>query len=83
MGTTPTDVSAREIVTVLRSHGSEIIDRTGSHVKLRRVDPNTGDVRDVTVPQYDRIDIDLLQKITTQSGANHFHKWCRWIDECR
>lgn len=83
MGTAPTDFSGREIVKVLHAHGFEIVDRTGSHVKLRRVDPNTEEVRNVTVPQYDRIDIDILQKIATQSGANSFHKWCRWIDNCR
>lgn len=83
MGTTPTDFSGREIVKVLRGHGWQMVDRTGSHVKLRRVDPNTGEVRNVTVPQYDRIDVDLLQKIAKQSGANHFHKWCRWIDNSR
>lgn len=81
MGTTPTDFSGREIVQVLHRHGFDIVDRTGSHVQLRRVDPNTGSVRNVTVPQYDRIDIDILQNIADQSGANDFHKWCHWIDD--
>ncbi len=83
MGTPATDFSGREIVKVLLGHGFKLVDRTGSHVKLRRVDPNTGDVRNVTVPQYDRIDVDLLQKIATQSGADSFYEWCQWIDDCR
>lgn len=60
---TTTDFSGREIIKVLRKHGYEIRGRKGSHVQLRYVHPDTGEVRNVTVPMYDRIDVDLLQKI--------------------
>lgn len=78
-----TDFSGRDIIKVLRKHGYRVVDRTGSHVKLRYVDPNTDEVRNVTVPTYRRIDVDILQKIADQCGANDFREWCRWIDRCQ
>jgi len=78
-----TDFSGRDIIKVLRKHGYRSIDRTGSHVKLRYRHPETGEVRNVTVPMYRRIDVDILQKIARQCGANDFREWCEWIDRHR
>jgi predicted RNA binding protein YcfA (HicA-like mRNA interferase family) len=59
-----------------------IVDRTGSHVKLRYEHPtNDDDVRVVSVPQHDRIRIGTLRNIAAQSGAEDFEKWCQWIDQ--
>ena len=77
-----TDFSGRDIVKVLLKHGYEPRGRTGSHVQLRDV-TESGDVRNVTVPMYDRIDTGLLQEIADQCGANDFRKWCEWIDRHR
>lgn len=78
MGTT--DFSGREVVVVLRRHGYQIVGRNGSHVQMRYVHPKTDEVRNVTVPQYDRIDVSILRSIADQCGASDFEKWCRWID---
>jgi predicted RNA binding protein YcfA (HicA-like mRNA interferase family) len=78
-----TDFSGRDIIKVLRNHGYHVVDRTGSHIKLRYEDANTGEVRNVTVPAYDRIDVDVLQNIADQCGADDFRRWCEWIERCR
>lgn len=78
-----TDFSGRDVVKVLRKHNYPIVGRKGSHVKLRHVDDDTGEVRNVTVPQYNRIDVSLLHQIAEQCGANDFQKRCHWIDQHR
>lgn len=78
-----TDFSGRDIVKVLRKHDFRLVGRTGSHVQLRYEHPETGEVRTVTVPMYDRVDVDVLQDIADQCGANEFHKWCEWIEQNR
>jgi predicted RNA binding protein YcfA (HicA-like mRNA interferase family) len=55
----------------------------GSHVQLRYEHPETGDVRNVTVPQYDRIGVSLLQRIADQCGADDFRARYEWVDESR
>jgi predicted RNA binding protein YcfA (HicA-like mRNA interferase family) len=55
----------------------------GSHVILKYKNPDTGEVRTVTVPLHDRIKIGTLQSIADQCGANDFDEWCLWIDEHR
>jgi predicted RNA binding protein YcfA (HicA-like mRNA interferase family) len=76
-----TDFSGREIVKALTKNRYRIVDRTGSHTKLRYEHPqNPDDVRIVTVPMHDRIRIGTLRSIADQCGANDFHAWCRWID---
>jgi predicted RNA binding protein YcfA (HicA-like mRNA interferase family) len=75
-----TDFSGRDIVKALTKNSFYIVDRTGSHVKLRYEHPtNADDIRVVTVPMHDRINRDTLQSIATQSGANDFRDWCEWI----
>jgi predicted RNA binding protein YcfA (HicA-like mRNA interferase family) len=77
-----TDFSGRDIAKVLLKHGYERRGRMGSHLQLRDV-TDSGEVRNVTVPMYDRIDVSLLQAIADQCGANDFHAWCEWIDQHR
>lgn len=77
------DFSGRDVVKVLRSFGYRPIDRTGSHVRLRYENRDTGNVRLVTVPMHDRIRTGTLRAIATQCGAEDFDRWCQWIDEHR
>lgn len=78
-----TDFSGQDIVKALRKHNFRIVGRTGSHVQLRFDDPATAEVRNVTVPMYDRIDVSTLQVIADQCGAEDFRKWCDWIGRNR
>ncbi|MDB9302747.1 type II toxin-antitoxin system HicA family toxin [Halorubrum ezzemoulense] len=65
------------MVKALTKNRFVIVDRTGSHVKLRYEHPTTDDdVRVVSVPQHDRIRIGTLRNIAEQSGAEDFEKWC-------
>ena len=76
------DFSGRDIVKALIKNRFVIVDRTGSHVKLRYEHPtNDDDVRVVSVPQHDRIRIGTLRNIAEQSGAEDFEKWCQWIEQ--
>jgi predicted RNA binding protein YcfA (HicA-like mRNA interferase family) len=73
--------SGREIVKVLRSFGYVPVSREGSHVRLRYEHPETGEVRNVDVPQHDEVAIGTLRSIADQCGAGDFEAWCAWIDE--
>jgi predicted RNA binding protein YcfA (HicA-like mRNA interferase family) len=72
--------SGQEVVKALRAYRYEPVGRKGSHVQLRYEHPDTGDVRNVTVPMYDEIPTDILQKIADQCGAEDFEAWCEWIE---
>ncbi|MCH7660864.1 MAG: type II toxin-antitoxin system HicA family toxin [Euryarchaeota archaeon] len=78
-----TAFDGRTIANVLTSHGYEPVDRTGSHLKLRYENPDTDEVRIVTVPMKsrDRIPQGTLRSIAEQCGAKNFREWCHWIDE--
>jgi len=73
--------SGREIIGVLTSFDYVPQSREGSHVRLRYENPDTGEVRNVDVPQHDEINIGTLHSIADQCGAEDFQAWCRWIDE--
>lgn len=76
------EFSGREVVTALTKNRFRVVDRTGSHVKLRYDHPtNEDDVRVVTVPMHDRIHEDTLHSIAEQCGADDFQAWCAWIAE--
>lgn len=76
--------SSRDVYRVLTDHGFEHVDTTGSHAKLRRVDPNTGAVRNVTIPMgKDAIHPDTLHSIMTQAGGHDFQAFQAWLDENR
>lgn len=76
-----TRFSGREVVKVLRRHGYVPKSRKGSHVRLRYEHPETGEVRNVDVPQHTEINIGTLRSIADQCGAEDFEAWCEWIDE--
>lgn len=78
-----TDFSWQDVVKALRKHDFRIVGRTGSRVQHRYENRATGEVRNVTVPMYDRIDVSTLQEIADQCGAKDFRKWCNWIDRNR
>lgn len=73
--------TGQEVVKALTEMGYQPVDRTGSHVKLRYIDQNTGEVRNVSVPMGGEISIGTLQSIADQCGANDFDSWCEWIEE--
>jgi predicted RNA binding protein YcfA (HicA-like mRNA interferase family) len=76
-----TDFSGREVVKALTKNRFYIVDRTGSHVKLRYEHPtNENDVRVLSVPMHDRIDTGTLRSIAEQAGAQDFDAFCAWID---
>ncbi|MFC7082209.1 type II toxin-antitoxin system HicA family toxin [Halorussus caseinilyticus] len=80
----PTDFSGRDVVKALTKNRFCVVDRTGSHVKLRYEHPtNPDDVRVVSVPMHDRVRVGTLRSIARQCGANGFEEWCRWIDRNR
>lgn len=72
--------SGRDVVKALRAYRYQPIGRTGSHVQLRWEHTDTDEVRRVTVPMYDEIPVDILQKIADQCGAKDFDAWCEWIE---
>jgi predicted RNA binding protein YcfA (HicA-like mRNA interferase family) len=77
------DFSGDEIVTVLQKFGYRLDRIRGDHAILKYTNPDTGEIRTVTVPLHDRVRIGTLQSIASQCGASDFHEWCRWIDEHR
>jgi len=75
------DFSGREVVKALTKNRFYIVDRTGSHVKLRyEHTSNEDDIRVVTVPMHDRISTGTLRDIADQCGASDFQAWCEWIE---
>lgn len=79
------DFSGLDVVKALTKNRFHIVDRTGSHVKLRYEHPENDDddVRVVSVPMHDRLRLGTLQSIAEQAGANQFDAFCVWIDENR
>lgn len=72
--------SGEEIVKALTSLNYRKDRQRGSHVILKYTNPDTGEVRTVTVPLHDRVKVGTLQSIAEQCGAKDFDAWCRWID---
>ena len=55
------EFSGRKVVKALTKNRFHVVDRTGSHVKLRYEHPtNEDDIRVVSVPMHDRIDTGTL-----------------------
>ena len=59
---------------MLKSFGYERDRQRDSHVVLKYRNPDTGEVRTVTVPLHDRIKIGTLQSIAEQCGADGFNE---------
>jgi predicted RNA binding protein YcfA (HicA-like mRNA interferase family) len=75
-----TNFSSREIIKGLSKHGFVPVGGKGSHTTLRYENPDTGEVRTVTVPKADPVPTGTLNDIADQAGANDFHDFCKWID---
>jgi predicted RNA binding protein YcfA (HicA-like mRNA interferase family) len=75
--------TGEEVASVLIDMNYYPVDRTGSHLKLRYKHPETGEVRNVTVPLGGEIRTGTLRTIADQCGANDFEAFCEWIDEHR
>jgi predicted RNA binding protein YcfA (HicA-like mRNA interferase family) len=59
----PRDFSGQDIVKALNSLNYRKDRQRGSHAILKYKNPDTGEVRTVTVPMHDRIRIGTLQSI--------------------
>jgi predicted RNA binding protein YcfA (HicA-like mRNA interferase family) len=70
----PAPYSSRELVNALTEMGYQPVDRAGSHLKLRYVHPETGEVRNVTIPMSKEISGDTLRSIAGQCGADDFQR---------
>jgi len=75
-----TTFSSDEIIKTLAAHGFVPVGGKGSYTTLRYTNPDTGDVRTVTVPKADPIPTGTLQDIADQAGAEDFHEFCEWVD---
>lgn len=75
-----TTFSSDEILTALTKHRFVPIGGKGSHTTLRYENPDTGEVRTVTVPKADPIPTGTLHDIADQAGAEDFHEFCKWVD---
>jgi predicted RNA binding protein YcfA (HicA-like mRNA interferase family) len=75
--------TGEEIAKVLIDMGYYPVDRSGSHLKLRYKHPETGEVRNVTIPMGGEVKTGTLRNIARQCGANDFEAWCQGIDEHR
>lgn len=80
-----TSFDGQTIAKVLRRHNFRPVGRTGSHLKLRWENPNTDEVRIVTVPMKPADDIPqgTMRSIADQAGAHDFEEFCQWIDRNR
>lgn len=78
-----TTFTGREVAKVLMKFGYEPQSRTGSHLTLKYVNPDTGEVRRPTVPLHGEIPRGTLGSIAEQCGAEDFHSFCEWIDDHR
>ena len=73
--------SGEEIIKALRNWGFRRVGQTGDHVKLRYKDPNTGEIRNVTVPLHDELATGTLRSIAEQAGANDFQEFLDEMDK--
>ncbi|WP_434084143.1 type II toxin-antitoxin system HicA family toxin [Halorarius litoreus] len=76
-----TTFTGREVAKVLMKFDYEPKSRTGSHLTLEYVNPDTGEVRRPTVPLHGEIPRGTLGSIAEQCGAEDFHSFCEWIDD--
>lgn len=73
--------SGEEIIKALGNWDFRRVDQTGSHVKLRYVDPNTGEKRTAVVPLHDELATGTLRDIADQAGAKDFQKFLDQMDK--
>lgn len=73
--------SGKDIIKALSYWGFKQTGRSGSHVKLRYKNPNTGKVRTVIVPLKDELATGTLKSISVQAGADDFQKFLDEMDK--
>jgi predicted RNA binding protein YcfA (HicA-like mRNA interferase family) len=73
--------SGEEIVKALGKWGFRRVGQTGDHLKLRYIDPNTGEKRTVVVPLHDELATGTLRDIADQAGANDFQAFLDAIED--
>jgi predicted RNA binding protein YcfA (HicA-like mRNA interferase family) len=73
--------SGEELIKALRKWNYIPVDREGSHIKLRYTHPETGEVRNVTVPKHDELSTGTLRNIADQCGANDFQEFLDAIEQ--
>jgi predicted RNA binding protein YcfA (HicA-like mRNA interferase family) len=76
-----TTFSSDDVIKTLSKHGYVPVGGKGSHTTLRYKNPDTGEVRTVTVPKADPIPTGTLQDIAKQAGAKDFREFCKWVDQ--
>ncbi|ELY84338.1 type II toxin-antitoxin system HicA family toxin [Natrinema gari] len=76
-----TTFSSDEVIKALAKHGFVPVGGKGSHTTLRYENPDTGEVRTVTVPKADPVPTGTLTDIASQAGAEDFYSFCEWVDE--
>lgn len=72
--------TGEDIVKALSKWGFEPVDRHGSHLKLRYKNPDTGEVRNVSVAMHSEIPTRTLRDIADQAGAEDFQKFLDAIE---
>lgn len=78
----PDPYSARDIISVLTSHGYRRAESGGgSHEKFVYIHPDIGEKRVVTVPLHDELAPGTVDSIAEQAGANDVQAFREWIDE--
>lgn len=73
--------SGEDIIKALGNWRFRRVDQVGDHVKLRYRNPDTDEVRNVTVPLHDELSTDTLHRISQQAGASDFQKFLDAMDE--
>lgn len=77
----PRPYSGQELIKALGKWGFKRVGQTGDHVKLRYIDPNTGEKRTVIVPLHDEVSTGTLRSIADQAGADDFQEFLDAIDD--
>jgi predicted RNA binding protein YcfA (HicA-like mRNA interferase family) len=73
--------SGEEIAKALGKWDFQRVSQRGDHLKLRYVDPNTGEKRTVIVPLHDEVATGTLRDIADQAGANDFQEFLDAIED--
>lgn len=73
--------SDQEVVNALKKWRFKRIGQTGSHVKLRYINPNTGEKRTTIVPLHDELATGTLRNIADQAGAQDFQSFLDALDD--
>lgn len=73
--------SGEDIIKALEKWRFRRVGQTGSHVKLKFKDANTGEVHTVIVPLHDELSTGTLKSIAKQAGANDFQKFLNAIED--